>query len=120
MSARRGRSNQAEMARDVRNGDCPPKLSWTATPTMAAPTGGCGRLHSGDQRTDGEVGIVHYGAEVITDSQNRLAALQGASPGASASVLIVPEVIFKCLYGGVCYGNSHMIGYRELSGCCEC
>lgn len=72
------------------------------------------------KRTDGEVGIVHYGAEVITDSQNRLAALQGASPGASASVLIVPEVIFKCLYGGVCYGNSHMIGYRELSGCCEC
>ncbi len=30
------------------------------------------------KKTDGEAGIVHYGAEVIADSQNRLAALQEA------------------------------------------
>ena len=49
------------------------------------------------KKTDGEAGIVHYGTEVVTDSRNRLAALLGASPGASVSVHIALEVIGRCL-----------------------
>jgi malate dehydrogenase (quinone) len=49
------------------------------------------------KKTDGEAGIVHYGTEVITDARGRLAALLGASPGASVSVSIALDVISKCL-----------------------
>lgn len=48
------------------------------------------------KKTDGEAGIVHYGTEVITNSDRSLSALLGASPGASVSVNIVLEVIRKC------------------------
>jgi malate dehydrogenase (quinone) len=48
------------------------------------------------KKTDGEAGIVHYGTEVITDSDRSLSALLGASPGASVSVSIVMEVIKTC------------------------
>ncbi len=45
------------------------------------------------KQTDGEAGIVHYGTEVLTSADRSLAALLGASPGASTSVHIVLEVI---------------------------
>lgn len=48
------------------------------------------------KKTDGEAGIVHYGTEVLTDRDRTIAALLGASPGASVSVDIVLEVIQKC------------------------
>lgn len=48
------------------------------------------------KKTDGEAGIVHYGTEVITNSDRTISALLGASPGASVSVSIVLEVIKKC------------------------
>ncbi len=48
------------------------------------------------KKTDGEAGIVHYGTEVITDSECTISALLGASPGASVCVHIVLEVIKKC------------------------
>ena len=48
------------------------------------------------KKTDGEAGIVHYGTEVITDSERTISALLGASPGASVCVHIVLEVIKKC------------------------
>lgn len=48
------------------------------------------------KKTDGEAGIVHYGTEVITNSDNSISALLGASPGASVSVHIVLEIIKKC------------------------
>jgi malate dehydrogenase (quinone) len=48
------------------------------------------------KQTDGEAGIVHYGTEVITNSDRSLSALLGASPGASVSVNIVLEVIKLC------------------------
>ena len=41
-------------------------------------------------------GAVYFGTEVFTDSQHSLAALLGASPGASVSVSIAREVILKC------------------------
>ena len=42
-------------------------------------------------------GAVYFGTEVLTDKDRTLAALLGASPGASVSVNIVLEVIKKCL-----------------------
>ena len=41
-------------------------------------------------------GIVHYGTEVITNSDRSISALLGASPGASVSVHIVLEVLKLC------------------------
>ena len=49
------------------------------------------------KKSDGEAGIVHYGTEVLTSEDKSLAALLGASPGASVSVHIVLEVIKSCL-----------------------
>lgn len=49
--------------------------------------------------TDAEAGIVHYGTELITNSERNIAALLGASPGASVSVSIALDVITKCLPG---------------------
>ncbi len=48
------------------------------------------------KKTDGEAGIVHYGTEVITNSNRTLAALLGASPGASVCVHIALQVIQQC------------------------
>ncbi len=45
------------------------------------------------KKTDGETGIVHYGTEVLTSADHSIAALLGASPGASVCVNIVMEVI---------------------------
>lgn len=48
------------------------------------------------KKTDGEAGIVHYGTEVLTSADRSIAALLGASPGASTSVSIVLDVIRQC------------------------
>jgi malate dehydrogenase (quinone) len=48
------------------------------------------------KKTDGKAGIVHYGTEVITNSDRTVSALLGASPGASVSVHIVLEIIKQC------------------------
>lgn len=48
------------------------------------------------KKEDGEAGIVHYGTEVVTDADKSIAALLGASPGASVSVSIITEVIEEC------------------------
>ena len=47
------------------------------------------------KKTDGEAGIVHFGTEVLTSADKSMAALLGASPGASVCVNIVLEVINK-------------------------
>jgi len=49
------------------------------------------------KKTDGEAGIVHYGTEVVTNSDRTLSALLGASPGASVAVDIALDVIKLCL-----------------------
>lgn len=49
------------------------------------------------KKTDATAGIVHYGTEVIASHDNTIAALLGASPGASVSVNVALEVIAKCL-----------------------
>jgi len=49
------------------------------------------------KKEDGESGIVHYGTEVVTNAEKTIAALLGASPGASVSVSIMMEVISTCL-----------------------
>lgn len=48
------------------------------------------------KKTDGEAGIVHYGTEILTNSDRSLSALLGASPGASVSVNIALGVIKDC------------------------
>lgn len=49
------------------------------------------------KKQNGQAGIVHYGTEVVTDAEKTVAALLGASPGASTSVSIMMEVIATCL-----------------------
>ncbi len=49
------------------------------------------------KKTDGEAGIVHYGTEVLTSADRSMAALLGASPGASTSVHIILQTIQTCL-----------------------
>jgi malate dehydrogenase (quinone) len=49
------------------------------------------------KKTDGEAGIVHYGTEVLTSEDRSIAALLGASPGASTSVHIILATIRTCL-----------------------
>jgi malate dehydrogenase (quinone) len=51
------------------------------------------------KKSDGKAGIVHYGTEVITSADRSIAALLGASPGASVCVHIVLDVIKTCLPG---------------------
>ncbi|MES2708578.1 MAG: malate dehydrogenase (quinone) [Verrucomicrobiota bacterium] len=49
------------------------------------------------KKTDGEAGIVHYGTELISSEDRSLAALLGASPGASVCVSIALDIIRTCL-----------------------
>lgn len=49
------------------------------------------------KREDGEAGIVHYGTEIVSDKDKTIAALLGASPGASVSVSLMLDVIKDCL-----------------------
>ncbi len=49
------------------------------------------------KKEDGEAGIVHYGTEVVTNEEKSIAALLGASPGASVSVAIMTDVIAQCM-----------------------
>lgn len=48
------------------------------------------------KKEDGDAGIVHFGTEVVTDSERSLSALLGASPGASVSTNIILEIVQKC------------------------
>lgn len=47
--------------------------------------------------SEGKTGIVHYGTEIITNADRSIAALLGASPGASVSASIAIEVVERCL-----------------------
>lgn len=49
------------------------------------------------KKTDGQAGIVHYGTEIIHSADRSIAALLGASPGASVCVNIALGVIQSCL-----------------------
>ncbi len=49
------------------------------------------------KKEDGEAGIVHFGTEVVTNADKSIAALLGASPGASVSVSIMLELIATCM-----------------------
>ncbi len=49
------------------------------------------------KREDGEAGIVHYGTEIVTNKDKSIAALLGASPGASVSVALMLKVAQNCL-----------------------
>jgi malate dehydrogenase (quinone) len=55
-------------------------------------------------------GTIYFGTEVLTSADGSLAALLGASPGASVSVNIVLEVIRKCLP----HFLNHPIGHARM------
>lgn len=46
---------------------------------------------------EGKTGIVHYGTEVITDQARTIAALLGASPGASVSTSVAVQLLEQCM-----------------------
>ncbi|MCH2035550.1 MAG: malate dehydrogenase (quinone) [Puniceicoccaceae bacterium] len=48
------------------------------------------------KKEDGDAGIVHFGTEVITNSNKNLSALLGASPGASVSTSIIIDILKEC------------------------
>ncbi len=48
------------------------------------------------KKEDGDAGIVHFGTEIVTDTDLSLSALLGASPGASISTSIIIEIVQKC------------------------
>ena len=48
------------------------------------------------KKEDGDAGIVHFGTEILSDQDKSIAALLGASPGASVSVDIMLEVVRDC------------------------
>ena len=45
---------------------------------------------------DGDAGIVHFGTEVLSDESRSIAALLGASPGASVSTDVMLKLIESC------------------------
>jgi len=49
------------------------------------------------KKEDGAAGIVHYGTEVVTNTDKSISALLGASPGASVSVSVMLDVVKTCL-----------------------
>ncbi|MEO5766809.1 MAG: malate dehydrogenase (quinone) [Polyangia bacterium] len=65
------------------------------------------------KKTDGEAGIVHYGTEVLTSADRSIAALLGASPGASVCVNIMLEVI-KTSFPHLVTGDAAQARVRRL------
>lgn len=49
------------------------------------------------KRSEGKSGIVHYGTEIIASDDRSVAALLGASPGASVSASIALSLIQRCM-----------------------
>lgn len=56
-------------------------------------------------------GVVEFGTEIVTSEDGSLAALLGASPGASTSVKIMMDVLQKCFYQ-----NKHPDVWKENIG----
>ena len=48
------------------------------------------------KKEKGKGGVLNFGTEIINSDDSSLAALLGASPGASTSVSIILEVLEKC------------------------
>ncbi len=48
------------------------------------------------KKDDGEGGVLKFGTEIVTNEKKSLAALLGASPGASTSVSIMLDVLSTC------------------------
>ena len=59
------------------------------------------------KKEDGDAGIVHFGTEVVTDSERSLSALLGASPGASVSTNIILEIVQKCFADTLAKPDGH-------------
>jgi malate dehydrogenase (quinone) len=57
------------------------------------------------KKDEEEGGVLEFGTEIIHDSDGSLAALLGASPGASTSVKIMLDILESCFYTKINYGG---------------
>ncbi len=57
------------------------------------------------KKDEKEGGVLEFGTEIIHDNDGSLAALLGASPGASTSVKIMLDILGACFYTKVNYGG---------------
>lgn len=59
------------------------------------------------KKEDGDAGIVHFGTEVVTNSEKTISALLGASPGASVSTNIILDVVKQCFADDLATADGH-------------
>ncbi|HRG37364.1 MAG TPA: malate:quinone oxidoreductase [Bacteroidia bacterium] len=57
------------------------------------------------KKDEEEGGVLEFGTEIVHDSDGSLAALLGASPGASTSVSIMLDILKSCFYTKLNYGG---------------
>lgn len=57
------------------------------------------------KKDEEEGGVLEFGTEIVHDSDGSLAALLGASPGASTSVAIMLDILKSCFYTKLNYGG---------------
>lgn len=57
------------------------------------------------KKDEEEGGVLEFGTEIIHDQDGSLAALLGASPGASTSVKIMLDILESCFYTKLNYGG---------------
>ncbi|HET6227158.1 MAG TPA: malate:quinone oxidoreductase, partial [Bacteroidia bacterium] len=57
------------------------------------------------KKDEEEGGVLEFGTEIVHDSDGSLAALLGASPGASTSVAIMLDILKSCFYTKMNYGG---------------
>lgn len=57
------------------------------------------------KKDEEEGGVLEFGTEIVHDSDGSLAALLGASPGASTSVAIMLDILNSCFYSKLNYGG---------------
>jgi malate dehydrogenase (quinone) len=57
------------------------------------------------KKDEEEGGVLEFGTEIVHDADGSLAALLGASPGASTSVSIMLDILKSCFYTKMNYGG---------------
>src|SRR4051812_9268177 len=57
------------------------------------------------KKDEEEGGVLEFGTEIVHDADGSLAALLGASPGASTSVAIMLDILKSCFYTKLNYGG---------------
>ena len=72
------------------------KRIFTGSQTGRLGTGHCRAAGAGIKKGEDGGGVLEFGTEVVTSADGSLAALLGASPGASTAVSIMLDIIERC------------------------